>query len=106
MGGTGDEESINGLANAMTNFSPARCSSTGMGDVSRPPTVTQIHSTTTTAEPSVAMKRKPRGDPFDDARIRGADVTANGVEVITNGAEVIAGSGCATPNAADGITGA
>jgi hypothetical protein len=75
-------------------------------DVSQPPTATQSHSISTTAEPIVAMKRTPCCDPSDGASTVGADVTVRGVEVITNGAEVIAGPDGATGTGAEVTMGA
>src|SRR5262245_43391587 len=92
MGGTLDDESTSGRANATTNASPARFMTGGMGrgssDLATAAVIHIINSINSTADPTFAMTRKTSSHPSDSANVDGTEVSVRGATVSAGGSDV------------------
>lgn len=99
MGGTLDDGSISGRANAMTNRSPAPCMTGGIRRDTSGSTAAYTTRSNKTAQALVAMKTKSTCERSDRAGTGRATLVASG-------AVVMAGPGGATTGATGATTGA
>src|SRR6188474_1452396 len=99
MGGTLDDGSISGRANAMTNRSPAPCMTGGIRRDTSGSTAAYTTRSNKTAEALVAMKTKSTCERSDRAGTGRATLVASG-------AVVMAGPGGATTGATGATAGA
>src|SRR5262249_27999993 len=113
MGGTLDDGSIRGRANAVTNCSPARCMTGGMRRGTSESTAAYNHRMNNAPEANFAMRTKSTwGRPHKEGEgpghlsRRGAKVMAGPARATTGAAGATTGAAGVTTGAANAPTGA